>query len=54
MVLWGLIFCGLSGQMGAISNPEGLGLVSGCGQHLGRYCGLLGSSGESRAGKNLL
>lgn len=33
MVLWALILCGL---LGAISNPEGLGLVSICGQYLGQ------------------
>lgn len=29
-----LILCGLLGQMGAISDPEGLGVMSSCGQCL--------------------
>lgn len=36
MVLWVFILCGLLGQTRAIPNPEGLGLVSSCGQHLGQ------------------
>lgn len=55
MVLWALILCGFLGQTEVVSNPEGLALVSSCGQCLGAgTIACWAPAGKGRAGKNLL